>query len=354
MLPVRPMSEIRENATIDAWVQAFARSGRQVNAPHESDAEIIELPGDDERCLAATIDTVAEEVASGLYRDHFTTGWVSVMASLSDLAAVGADPLGVVLSVSLPDNADEASLDRLRSGVESACRSLDVNVLGGDLNSSAPLSVTVCALGTVPRHDHLSRLGAVPGDGVFLTGGAGSGNALGLARAAGLDDVCFPEAGYRPTGRLAAGRALRGIASCAMDTSDGVLATLDQLSRLGGVGFELDVAPEDIVEERVAALCASLDVPVWMMLAGPHGEFELVFTVSESRASRAVEALREVGLAPLRLGRVRSETGIALAADSGKRVELDMAAVRNLPLTGRSLASYAEELRGLGKGWGLE
>jgi thiamine-monophosphate kinase len=351
---MKPMDAVRENVAIDLWAKAFSRSAAQVNAPHETDAEIVTLLGDDTLCLAATVDTVAEELASGLYRDPFTAGWVAVMASLSDLAAVGADPLGVLVAVSLPGGMGRPSLMALRNGVESACRHLDTHVLGGDLNEASSVSLTSCALGLVPRQGLLTRLGARPGDAVYITGRAGMGNALGLARAAGVEDGRFPEERYRPTARVAAGRALRGVASCAMDTSDGVLATLDQLSRLGGVGFDVDVAAEEAVHPEVLALCRSLETPAWMMLAGPHGEFELIFTVQGSDENDAVEGVAAAGLEPVRLGRVRAERGVSLVTGAGERAELDVASIRNLPATGRALSEYAAELRELGRSWGLE
>jgi len=131
---VSRMDEILENAAIDAWAGAFRRAPSRANAPHESDAELLEIESLPDRYLAITIDTVAEEIATGLYRDPFTMGWVTVMASLSDLAAVGADPVGVVVSVSAPPGRDAGFVDGARRGMEEACCSVGTFVLGGDLS----------------------------------------------------------------------------------------------------------------------------------------------------------------------------------------------------------------------------
>jgi thiamine-monophosphate kinase len=347
------MEDILENASIDAWAKAFSRDARQVNAPHESDAELIEIPGSSDLLLAATIDTVSEEILEGLYRDPYTVGWVSATASLSDLAAVGADPLGLLLSVSVPASGREEYALRAAAGVEEACRSHGVHVLGGDTNRAPTVAFTGCALGTVPRASVLTRRGVEPGDTAYLSGPAGVGNALGLARLGGLPDQLFPEESYRPVARLEFGRALRGLASACMDTSDGVLATLDQLMRLNGLGFEVDCRWEEILAPDVVELCDATGTPPWMMLAGPHGEFELVFTIAEDRLAELKSVMPRSGM--IRLGRVQAREAVTLVLAGGDTTDIDMAAVRNLLETSEGdLTRYVAELRHLGKEWGLE
>ena len=365
------MDDILENVAIDAWVKAFSRAPGQVNAPHESDAELIELPGDAGNLLAITIDTVAEEILTGLYQGPYTMGWVTVMACLSDLAAVGADPLGIVVSVSAPPGRDGSFAESAGRGMEDACRSLGVFILGGDSNMTPEVSLTGCSIGIVPKSAMLTRRGVQPGDAVFMTGRAGAGNALGLVRLSGLPDEYFPESNYRPSARLAAGRALRGRATAAMDTSDGVLTTLDQLMRLNGHGFEVDCDWPAILSEDVLALCDRTGTPYWMMLAGPHGEFELIFTAPATDAEALSEALHEAsgGLGaealpeksgdlkpiPIRIGTVQERAAITLALPSGRRIDIDMSSLRNLlDTSGGDFERYLSEFRKTGGSWGLE
>ncbi|MFH1501821.1 MAG: thiamine-phosphate kinase [Candidatus Eisenbacteria bacterium] len=352
------MDDIIENVSIDAWAGAFGRDPRQVNAPHESDAELVELPGRPDVLLAATIDTVSEEILEGLYRDPYTMGWVVAMASLSDLAAVGADAIGLLLSVSVPPVGDVDFVPRAALGVEEACRSLGVHVLGGDSNQSATAAFTGCALGTVPRDSVLTRRGVGAGDAVYLSGRAGSGNALGLARLGRLPDRLFPEERYRPSARLPFGRALRGLATGCMDTSDGVLATLDQLMRLNGLGFEVDCDWTSVLAPAVLDLCDAAETPYWMMLGGPHGEFELAFTMPESRLGELearLDALDPAQSPPVRIGRVQERQAVTLALPTGERRDVDMASVRNLMETvDGDLSRYVAGLRSLGRELGLE
>ena len=352
---MKGMSDILENAAIDAWAKVFSRSPRQANAPHESDAELLELPGVPESYLAITIDTVAEEIRTGLYRQPYTMGWVTVMATMSDLAATGADPLGLVVSVSAPSGGDPAFVEGAGRGMEEACRSLGVSVLGGDSNSAPEVSLTGCAIGVVPKEQALTRRGLEAGDALFMTGRAGAGNALGLVRLAGLSDALFPEECYRPSARVPAGLALRGRARACMDTSDGLLTTLDQLMRLNGRGFEVTCGWREILSEDVLRLCDETGTPYWMMLAGPHGEFELAFTVPGSDADAFAGEAVAWDPVPVRLGTVREERALTLALDSGRPVDIDMAPVRNLLETaGGDLEAYLSEFRRLGSLWNLE
>ena len=349
------MEAILENVAIHAWTRVLSRAPGQANAPHESDAELVELPGLPEHYLAITIDTVAEEIRTGLYRDPTTMGWMAVMASLADLAAVGADPLGLVVSASTPPEAGPAFVEGIARGMEQACRSLGVFILGGDSNASPAVSLTGCAVGVVPRGAVLTRRGLEPGDALFLSGRAGAGNALGLVRLAGLPEEFFPEERYRPKARLSVGQTLRGRASACMDTSDGVLATLDQLMRLNGHGFEVGCDCSTILGDDVLALCERARAPQWMMLAGPHGEFELAFTVRASRAGAFVEEARAWETRPIRIGTVQERPAITFTLPSGRRVDIDMAPLRNLlETTGGDFKRYLKEFRELGSVWGLD
>ena len=349
------MDGIRENVIIDAWAGRFRRSPDQHNEPHETDAELVEMPGEPERFLAITIDTVSEEITEGVYRDPHTMGWVTAVASLSDLAAVGADPLGVVVSVSTTPDADESFAQGVAEGLEYACRSHGVFILGGDTNTASTTSLTACAVGLVPRERVLTRRGASPGDAVFLSGYAGTGNALGLARLSGLPDDAFLESEYRPTAELTMGRLLRGFASSCMDTSDGVFATLDQMMRVNGAGFVLDCDCSRMLDPVVLDFCKRTETPQWLMAAGPHGEFRLLFTVSPEKVAGFLGAVQREGLAPVSLGTVQEKKAVSVMTSAGTTVDVDVARLRNLIYeVDGDMERFVREFVEAGKRWGLE
>jgi thiamine-monophosphate kinase len=349
------MEEIVENIIIDSWAGHFLRSPSQINSLHETDAELIEIPGDPERYLAITIDTISEEITYGLYRDPHTMGWVTVMASLSDLAAVGAAPLGLVIAASVEPDRDRAFSSSVAQGMEDACRAAAVFILGGDTNSAPAISLTSCAIGLVPRRDVITRRGCKPGDIVFVTGGVGIGNALGVARVTNMPDSHFPERLYRPLARLRDGQLLRRQANCCMDSSDGLLATLDQLVRINRLGFLIDCDWERILAPKVVKFCKRSKTPEWLMAAGPHGEFELVFTIPADGVSEFLGVAQSQGINPIRIGSVQQSPTISLALVSGQRVDVDVAALRNLifEIDG-DFQRFLQEVRAMGRKWGLE
>jgi thiamine-monophosphate kinase len=280
------LSEIRENALLSGWWDILRRHPRQANGVHESDAELMPIGGG---MLAATIDTIAEEIGADLYPDAETIGWMAATASLSDLAAVGAEPVGLLVSATLEDRSMQVGIAR---GLDEACAAAGTHVLGGDTNFGAHTSVTTVAMGMAERP--MRRTGCRVGDYVYSTGPFGAG-ACCAARA--LMGVQVGEWPFRPRARIAEGRRIAGTATSCMDTSDGLIATLDQLARLNGAGFDIESAP---LGEGVRELCAGLGVDETFALALCHGEYELVFTTREE-----IEGF-------VRLGRVVDGEGIRI------------------------------------------
>ncbi|MGH7675898.1 MAG: AIR synthase related protein, partial [Gemmatimonadales bacterium] len=161
----------REVALIERLAAGLPRSPLQRNARHESDAELLQLPGSD-ALLALTVDGIVEEIARGLYTDPYLIGWMTVTASASDLAAVGAAPLGILVNAVLPPDIAAADLARLRQGIGDACAAYELPVLGGDTNSGGQLQTAACAVGVIDGVP-LGRRGCAPGDRLYASGPLG-------------------------------------------------------------------------------------------------------------------------------------------------------------------------------------
>jgi len=351
---MKSLEEILENQQINSWVRHFVRSPLQVNKTHESDAELIPLAGDDSHLLAINIDTLSEEVEQGLYQEPWTMAWVTVMGSFSDLAAVGAQPLGFVISVSLDPWRDDDFRGEMARGFSAACQSLGVYILGGDINTARNISLTGCAFGLVPRDQRLLRKGCRAGDVLFLSGGAGNGNALGLRRLMRMPEESFPESLYRPLARIREGLLIRHYASCCMDSSDGLFITLDQLLRLNQLGFVVPAIWEKILAPEAYKFCQSNQIPYWFMASGIHGEFELVFTVPRESIDMFYQSAANIGFHPIELGIVQSKPGLELVLPSGKRSEIDMAPLRNLWADFKGdLGNLIQEYNAWGEKWEL-
>ncbi|MEM9920155.1 MAG: thiamine-phosphate kinase [Bacteroidota bacterium] len=284
---------------IDALTSVFQKSPDQLNERHGSDAELIQLGNG--TVLACTADAIVEEIEFGLYDDPYLIGRMLVTVNLSDLAAVGATPIGLLLSQSLPTSLAQDYTMALQAGIAEACRAYNTFILGGDTSVGKQFHVGATAIGTVAADGVMSRLGMKSGDVLYTTAPLGSGSAyafdkLLMAAANGID--------YQPTARLKEGQLLGRFASACIDTSDGFWAALDELGRLNDVGFHLQQTLEAVLHPDALAMVQQNQLPAWMLLAGPHGEFELLFTVPEEKETAFLQAAEKENWKPLRIGRV--------------------------------------------------
>ena len=324
---MRAMNDILENAAINSWIAAFERAPHQKNKVHETDAEILEFENTSSNLIAVTTDTIEEEIAQGLYTDPFTMGWMAVMANMSDLAAAAADPLGLLVSISWTSDCDNNFRSQVAQGIESACRQLQVFLLGGDMNEAVSLSITGIAIGKVPRDRFLKRTGMRAGDIVYASGPLGIGNAYALARFTNADVI--QEKDYRPIARLDARNLLRQYATACMDTSDGMMTTLDQLMRLNDIGFYIDAPEEVCLHPAVLQMASQTGLNPWLFTAGIHGEFELLFTVPQNKYKDFERDAAREAWQPVRLGRVIPTQAILLKHET-RVYKVNSEAIRNL------------------------
>jgi thiamine-monophosphate kinase len=261
------------------------------------DAAVITPPAN--RQLVISADAMVQGV-------HFlpddppeTIGRKLLRANLSDLAAMGAEPLGYLLTVSVPKDTPDAWFAGFAAGLAQDQAQFGITLLGGDTTSTpGPISLSATVLGHVAPGAALTRAGARPGDGIYVTGTIGDG-ALGLRALRGelADADGFLSNRYRlPQPRL--GLSLAGIASAAMDVSDGLLQDLAHLCRASGVGAEVQAAH---VPRSAAARAAG---PSWLPLCLTGGDdYELLLAVPAS-AEAALLAEAERAQVPMtRIGR---------------------------------------------------
>jgi thiamine-monophosphate kinase len=319
----------------------FARSPLQLNSMGGSDAELIRLPGGG--CLAVTTDAISEEVTAGLYDDPWLAGWMVVSANLSDLAAVGAEAVGCLVAEILPPTASEGFVTRLQQGIGDAAVAAGTFILGGDSGSGSALHLTGTAIGLCGPGEMLTRSGIRPGDILYTTGllGAGNGFACGKFLGKSTTEIALM---YKPVPRLKEARALRGIASACMDTSDGVMSTLDQLARINGVGFEIDPGWIYSLRREAVSIVRGAGIPAWLLLAGDHGEYELLFTVPPEKEREMLVRSAKGGWEPVRLGKALEEDVVRMPLD-GRFVRIETTRIRNCAFRfSGGMQGYIDEL----------
>jgi len=267
--------------------------------------------------LAMTADALVEGVH---FRWETTDGRAlahkTLAVNLSDLAAMGARPKGFLLSLALPPIALPQRLDGFVSGLLAASKRYACPLVGGDIVSSPAWMLSVTAVGEVPRGKALLRRGAKPGDRLMLTGQVG-GSALGLAlleagvpHEAGGAARPFVRRHLKPEPRLEAGQKLRGLASAALDVSDGVAQDASQIARASGVAVQIDVA--SLPQPRgFAAACERLGLDPDVLALSGGEDFELLFTVA-AKAPAASAIAKRIGCPVREIGRVVRGKGVSL------------------------------------------
>ena len=233
-----------------------------------------------------------------------TVGRKLLRVNLSDLAAMGAVPLGYLLTLALPPAVTEDWFAGFCAGLAADQAEFGLHLLGGDTTSTphGPLVLSLTILGHAAPGRLLRRGGAGAGDGLWVTGTIGDG-ALGLAVLQGrLSDASGLLADrYRlPRPRLSFGEGLHGIASAAMDVSDGLVQDCGHVCRESRLGATIEAA---LVPLSAPARAAG---PGWLETCLTGGDdYELLLTVPPARQAALLELAARTGVAVTRIGRMR-------------------------------------------------
>jgi thiamine-monophosphate kinase len=240
--------------------------------------------------------------------------------NLSDLAAMGAAPVGYLLALARPKVLTDDWLADFCQGLAEDQAEFGIGLLGGDtVSTPGPLTLSLTALGQVPKGQALRRRGARTGDDLFVSGTLGDA-ALGLLVLQGKVDPpaaarAFLIERYRlPQPRLALGQALRGLAYAAIDISDGLLADLGHILETSGVGAEL-------LADQLPLSAAARDLPGVRDAALAGGDdYELLFAVPRERRGEIPALARRLDLQLTRIGRIEAGSGLRIVDAGGREI----------------------------------
>ncbi|WP_047197253.1 thiamine-phosphate kinase [Caldimonas brevitalea] len=252
-------------------------------------------------------------------------GHKALAVNLSDLAACGAEPLAFTLSLSLP-RADPEWLEGFAAGLFALADAHGCELVGGD-TTRGPLVLNLTVFGEVPAGQALLRSGARAGDDLYVSGTLGDAR---LALEVFRGTLTVPSGDFervrtameRPTPRVALGQALRGIATGAVDLSDGLVGDLGHVLRRSGVGATLwaDALP------RSAALRA---LPLrWQHLCTLAGgdDYELLFSAPAAQRAAVQDAAARCGVGVTRIGQIDAEPGLRCVDAEGQALDLQVRA----------------------------
>jgi thiamine-monophosphate kinase len=239
--------------------------------------------------------------------------WKLLAVNLSDLAAMGAVPAGVLMGLALSEREDEPWRAAFVGGLGRALDHFGVALWGGDTVGGVAAAVLgLTAVGQVEPGKALGRAGARPGDALWVSGTIGdAGLGLAIARGEAGADKALLVRFRRPEPRLALGRALGGVATAAMDVSDGLLIDAERLGAASGVGLAIDLAAMPV--SAAARARVGDDDPTRLRLATAGDDYELLFT-----APPDVDAAALAGKTPVtRIGTVFAGAGLQLRGRTG-------------------------------------
>jgi thiamine-monophosphate kinase len=284
------------------------------------DAALLDPPAGRQLVLAA------DAMVAGV---HFlpddppaTIGRKLLRVNLSDLAAMGATPLGYLMTCAFPHGTEDGWIAQFVAGLAADQVEFGLTVLGGDtVGTPGPATFSLTILGTVAPGMALRRAGARPGDEVWVSGTIGDG-ALGLLALTGrLPPDAHLAARYRlPTPRLALGQALAGVATAAMDVSDGLVQDLGHLARAAGCGAVIEAPSVPLSDPARAALAA--DAALLPRILSGGDDYELLFAAAPTDAERVRAAADAAQTTVTCIGRFLDGEGVIVLDAAGAAIAL--------------------------------
>lgn len=305
---------LTEFSLIDSFFNAQTTSREDVVIGIGDDAAVLNVPPDQQ--LVAAVDTLVAGVHFPASATAASLGHKALAVNLSDLAAMGARPTWALLALTLP-TIDEVWVKEFAAGFFALARRFNVALVGGD-TTQGPLSVSVQLFGCVPKGQAIQRRGAQPGDQIYVSGTLGD---AGLAlRQILADDDCAEALAMRlhmPEPRVHLGEGLHGLATAAIDVSDGLLADLGHILSRSNVGARVraDHVP------RSAAFQAELSSANddWYALPLSAGDdYELCFTVPLMHSAALHKLAAALGCPITHIGEIVTEPGLKCVYEDGR------------------------------------
>jgi thiamine-monophosphate kinase len=310
-------------------------------ADAQDDCAVLRLSGEQELVVGSDYVRGAKFrlYEFGLLSDY-DIGYYLVAANVSDIAAMGARPIGMLTVVRYPPTMTDTQFATVLRGIRDACAHFGAPNVGGDIGGSDSLVLSGTAFGVCLPGHALMRGGARPGDLLCATGPTGiAGAAMSYFRSRRTSASIEQEhrasllaSWTRPQARVREGEQLgsSGLATSCQDTSDGLKATVEAIAAASGVGVTVD---EQLIQPtpEVAAVCAFLDIDPMSIVFGDSVDFELVFSLPKRNLDALTDVFAANGLAFSVIGQVTAARDVLLHRLDGTHVPLPGKAWRHAP-----------------------
>ncbi|GBE19221.1 thiamine-monophosphate kinase [archaeon BMS3Abin16] len=285
------------------------------------DCAVIRLDGGD--CLVVSIDTILQKTHIPREMTPEQIGIYAVNVVLSDIAAMGAEPLGLVFSTALPQDMNRDFAGSIAKGMAQAAAKHGTSIVGGDTQKAEEIAITGTAFGRVKEENLLLRSGAGVGDLICTTGEIGSAAAGFYCLTNKIDGYHgFIKRALEPRARLREGKILSKFASSCMDISDGLALSVHEIATQSGVGAR--IFEEKIpINHRLNEVARLTGVSLREMTLYKGGDFELLFTVAPDRFESVRTDMEKIGSPAAAIGEI-TEKNIRLVDEKGCETELAM------------------------------
>ncbi|MBN2603933.1 MAG: thiamine-phosphate kinase, partial [Candidatus Thermoplasmatota archaeon] len=264
--------------------------------------------------LLVSTDMIADETHIPEKMSPWQIGWYSISVNLSDIAAKGGFPLGLVLSLGLPKNTSVNFLKELVKGADDCAKTYKTSIVGGDTKEHRHLTICGTVFGKVKKNEFMSRYGMKSGEILAVTGHLGKAGAGYLAIKLKNKNKNYFKDLLEPKPRVKEGRLMAEeqiITSC-MDISDGLSSSLYQLAKINGLGFCIhkEKIPISSLLKKIANENKNIDIFDYSINFG--GDFELLFTLPKNKFKQLQLSLKRINCPITAIGEVTKETEIIL------------------------------------------
>ncbi len=266
------------------------------------------LPFGDQFILIST-DMVSKKTHLSPVMSYKDIGWFVTAINLSDIAAKGGTPLGVLLAYGLPKDMMVSDFQDIVRGAHECASTYQTSIIGGDTKENNDLVISGTSIGVVDKNEFMGRAGAKPGDIIAVTGTVGSAAASYLAIQKGEKTKSTIHGLIHPTPRVLEGQklAMSRKVHCCMDISDGLSASLYELQRFNDVGFQIDYSKIP-VDPLLMKYCDDISLSEYLLHFG--GEYELLLSASKDAFPLLQKTIAPTSLTVI--GTVTKEKGITI------------------------------------------
>lgn len=298
---VKKLSDLGERESIRIISGIFSRGDIAVGIG--DDCAAFEFG---EEYLLVSTDMISQKTHIPKEMTPFQLGWFIVAINLSDIAAKGGTPIGLVLSFGLPKETSEAFLKELTQGANTCATKFNTNIVGGDMKEANDITICGTALGIIRKDEFMPRIGSIPGDLIAVTGSLGKAGAgyHNLKDKILKNDIS--NALLEPTPKIKEGKILarqKCVTSC-MDISDGLSSSLYQLQELNNIGFEINLNYIPVSSELIQLHKSKSNLDIYEIALHFGGDYELLVTVPISKFEKLREEFKKNDLEITAIGKV--------------------------------------------------